>query len=73
MGDGGNDTLKCLTLVIGRNVVLDMFADIRFGKQLCRKEKKKKRNNKQQNTHRPSSKLHSNYRTRMSTYIICHP
>lgn len=42
MGDGGNDTLKCLTLVIGRNVVLDMFADIRFGKQLCRKEKKKK-------------------------------
>lgn len=43
MGDGGNDTLKCLTLVIGRNVVLDMFADIRFGKQLCRKEKKKKK------------------------------
>ena len=44
MGEGGNDAFKCLTLVIGRNVVLDnMFADIRFGKQLSRKKKKIKK------------------------------
>lgn len=46
MGKGGNDTLKCLTLVVRRNVLDNMFADVRFGKQLSRKEKEEEVNNR---------------------------